>query len=295
MKKIGFWLGLVMAGLMSASAQVSVEVVQDQDQFLSGEAILTAVRITNHSGQALELGTDDDWLNFSLETRGTGVVARRGDVPVLGAFTLESSKVATKWVNLTPYFAVGRPGRYSITATVRVKGWNRAFTSQPKKFDIVDGAKLWEQEVGVPGSGGATNAPEVRKYILQEANYLRTQLRLYLSITDASGARVYTVFSIGPMVSFGRPEPQVDKFSNLHLLFQERAHSFDYFVFNPQGGELVHEIYDYVDTRPRLQPDYDGKIIVKGGVLRQKPSEATAPPPPTETNAPTPAKGQKKK
>ena len=56
MKALGLWLGLLAAALSPVSAQVTVEVTQDQDQFLPGESMPTAVRITNRSGQSLRLG-----------------------------------------------------------------------------------------------------------------------------------------------------------------------------------------------------------------------------------------------
>jgi hypothetical protein len=281
---------LLLAGLSSAYAQVTVEVTQDQDQFLPGEAIITAVRITNRSGQTLRLGAEDNWLTFSVESREREVVPRTGEVSVTGEFLLESSKVATKRVNLAPFFAADVQGRYSVVATVRIKNWNREITSQPKKFDIIEGAKLWEQEIGVPQSDGSTNqTPEIRKYILQQANYLKSQLRLYLRLTDASGAKAFRVFPIGPMVSFGRPEPQVDKFSNLHVLYQDRPHSFNYSVFNPDGEVILRQTYDYVNTRPRLRPDGEGRITVAGGLRRVTPDDWPPPPPDTlSTNEPSP-------
>ena len=57
MKRIGLWISFLLAVLAPASAQVTVEVSLDQDQFLPGEAIIAAVRITNRSGQTLRLGT----------------------------------------------------------------------------------------------------------------------------------------------------------------------------------------------------------------------------------------------
>ena len=271
MKRIAFSLAVAAAALASASAQVSVEVSLEQDQFLPGEAVLVAVRITNHSGRILHLGTDPDWLSFSLEARGVSVVPRHGDVPVTGEFFLGSSKVATKRVNLQPYFSFDASGSYAIIATVRAKDLNRDFTSPPKKFDIIEGAKLWEQEIGVPN---ATNSvTEVRRYVLQQANYLKNQLQLYLRITDSTSGRVFCVFPIGPMVSFGQPEPQVDKLNNLHVLYQDHAHSFHYSVFNPDGMVVTNQIYDYAGTRPRLQPDRDGNVVVRGGTLRTSEDE----------------------
>ena len=274
MKVLGLSLGLLVAALLPVSAQVTVEVTQDQDQFLPGETLLTAVRITNRSGQDLRLGGEEDWLTFSVQASGNQVVPKTGEVPVVGQFILESSKVATKRVDLAPYFSANHTGRFSVSATVRIKDWNEEITSPPKNFDIIEGAKLWEQDIGVPSTNAPANStPEVRKFILQQANYLKSQLRLYIRLTDASGAKTFRVFPAGRMVSFGRPEPQVDKFSNLHLLFQDGAHSFNYIVVNAEGEVIVRRTYDYADKRPRLQPDEDGKVLLVGGVRRVSPSD----------------------
>jgi hypothetical protein len=277
MRVLGLVLSLLAVAVSPVAAQITVEVRQDQEQFLPGEQLLTAVRITNRTGRTLHLGQGQDWLTFSVQGREEEVVEKIGEVPVEGEFTLDSSKVATKWVDLGPYFALGRSGRYSVIAIVRIKDWNQALTSAPKTFEIIEGVKLWEQDVGLPAADGATNSmPEVRKYVLQQANYLRTQLRLYVRLMDASGTRTYRVFPIGPMVSFGRPEPQVDKFSNLHLLYQDGPRSFIYNVINPQGEIVARRTYDMGDRRPRLQPDTEGKIVVSGGVRR--PTKDDVPP-----------------
>ncbi len=269
MKLTGLTLGVLLAPLLQMSAQVTVEVTLEQEQFLGGEALPAAVRITNRSGQTLHLGTEPDWLTFLVESRDGFIVVKTGEVPVLGEFTLESSKVATRHVDLAPHFAISRPGRYNVTATVRVKAWDATLTTKPKSFDIIQGAKLWSQEFGVPAAANATNqSPEVRKYTLQQANYLRTQLRLYLRLTDAAESKVIKVFSMGPMVSFSEPEPQLDKFSNLHLLYQNGARSFSYTMISPDGDVLVRQTYDYSNTRPRLQTDQEGKFLVTGGVRR---------------------------
>ena len=282
MKVSGLWFALWVAVLLPVSAQVTVEVTLEQDQFLPAESLPAAVRITNRSGQSLHLGREPDWLTFAVQSHGDEVVPKSAEVPVVEEFVLESSKVATKRVDLAPYFALDRSGHYAISATVQIKDWNQKITSPPKNFDVIDGAKLWEQEVGVPNATGPTNAtPEVRKFILQQANYLKAQLRLYVRLTDASGARTFRVLPIGPMVSFGQPEPQVDKFSNLHLLYQDAAHTFRYTVVSPNGEIIARQIYDYVDKRPRLQPDMDGKISVNGGVRRVTPNDVPPPRPAT--------------
>jgi hypothetical protein len=280
-------LGLVAAPLFSASAQVTVSLTLDQGQFLPSEALPVTVRITNQSGQPLHLGADLDWLTFSVEAEGNFIVVKNSDPPVQGEFSLDSSQVATKRVDLEPYFDVKRPGHYRITATVRIKDWNTAITSPPQGFDVISGAKLWSQVFGVPLPDGVTNrVPEVRKYTLEEANYLRSQLRMYVQVSDESGTTIFKVRTIGPMVSFSQPEEQLDQSSNLHVLYQSSAASFIYSVVNPNGDIVRQEIYDYLNVRPRLRVGDDGNITVFGGVRRVRPQEIPSVKSPGELSTP---------
>lgn len=277
MTKSRLWVVFLAGFVATCSGQVSVEIALPQDQFLQGESIDAAVRITNRSGQKLRLGAEEDWLTFAMEAKGGQVVAKLSDPPVIGEFELDSAKVATKRVDLLPFFTILQPGRYTLSATIKIKAWDREVASVPKSFDIIHGAKLWEQEIGIPSSDSATNStpttPEVRKYVLEQANYLRSRLRLYLRVTDAAGTRPFRVIPIGPMVSFSRPEGQVDKFSDLHVLYANGPHSFSYTVFNPDGDLLVRQTHEYINSRPRLRVDNDGVISVLGGVRRLTPQD----------------------
>jgi hypothetical protein len=246
-------------------AQLSVEVVLDQEQYLRDESLTAKVRVTNRSGQAIHLGTDNEWLTFaveSVEQASPGAVPRIGEVPVRGEFSLESAKVAIRQVDLTPWFDLSQPGRYQVSATVRVKEWNQEVSSRPRSFEVVRGTKLWELEFGVPVDGGA---PESRKFILQQANY-RKQLKLYLRLTDGSEQRVLRIFPIGPLVSFSQTEAQVDKSSYLHVLFQAGARSFLFCVVSPDGDLVLRQTYDYAPTRPTLRSNPEGRIYVAGGL-----------------------------
>jgi hypothetical protein len=282
-------LGFLLATLVRLSAQVTVEVVLEQEQFLPGEALPAAVKIRNHSGQTLRMGREAHWLTFSVESRDGFVVIKSGEAPVTGEFTLESSQVATKRVDLAPYFSLTRPGRYSIIATARIMEWNGEATSPPKSFDIINGAKLWSHDFGVPPAAGATNQPpEIRRYTLQQANYLRKQLRLYLRLTDESESKVLKVVSIGALVGFSQPEPRVDQRSHLHLLYQNGARAFSYTVINPDGEIIIRQTHEYIGSRPRLQTDKDGKVSVVGGVRRV--TNDDLPVPPKKVDEPKPPK-----
>jgi hypothetical protein len=265
--KIFVVLGMMLLGILRASAQLTVELTLDQEQFLPGESLPVAVKITNRSGQPVHLGADPTWLTFSIESADGFVVMKLNEVPVLGEFDVESSQMATKHVDLQPSFSLVRSGRYKVIATLHVKEWGFTLASDPKNFDIVNGVELWSQEFGVAGTGGI---PEMRKYTLQQANYLRSQIRLYVSVSDTDKTRVFKAAALGPMVSFSHPEAQVDRYSQLHVLWQTSAQGFNYYIVSPEGSILSHDTYDYYanGSRPRLSVDTTGAVVVLGGTLR---------------------------
>ena len=70
------------------------------------------------------------------------VVFKNGEVPVVEPFDLESSQMATKHVNLQPYFQLNRQDRYKIIATMHVPEWGLSINSAPVHFDIIQGVEL---------------------------------------------------------------------------------------------------------------------------------------------------------
>lgn len=288
MKILSLLIALLCASLSPLCAQVKVEIALEQEHFLVGEKLVVPVRITNRSGQVLQLGTEPDWLTFSVESRDGFIVAKNAEPPVDGDFKLESGQMATRRVELTPHFGLNRIGRYQVTATVRLKQWGSQLNTKPASFDIINGAKLWSQDFGVPSPGGETSRPpQVRRYSLEQANYLRTQLRLYLRLTDEADGQTLKVFPLGPMVSFGSPDHQIDKQSQLHVFFQNGARSFSYLMVSPDGEIVTRQSYDYASSRPRLQMDAEGKVTVTGGVRRVASSDIPEPKP-IDTDVATP-------
>jgi len=277
MKFLSLWVALLALTFFRASAQIAVDLDLVQDQILPSESLLVAVRITNRSGQPLHLGVDNSWLTFRVESMDGAFVPKTAEPDVQGEFVVGSSEMATKHLDLAPYFKLTHQGNYRVTATVHIKDWNDEVASPPQPFDVIDGAKLWSQVFGMPVPAGAANpVPEVRKYTLEEANYLRSQLMMYVLVSDESGSHIFKVRSIGPMVSFSQPEAQLDRLSNLHVLYQGGARTFTYSIINPDGNFVRQETFDYYTTRPRLHTDDNGKITVLGGERRVKPENGTA-------------------
>ena len=262
---------MALFAFFRVSAQVTVDLSLNQDQFLPSESIPLTVKITNLSGQQLHLGAEPDWLTFNVESADGFVVIKSSEVPVLGKFDLDSSQIGIKRVDLQPYFSMTKPGRYRVTATLRIKAWAAEISSAPKHFDVVSGAPLWSQNFGVPD--GTNTAPEVRKYTLEKANYLKEQLRLYVQVSDPDVQEVFKVSALGPMVSFSHPEAQVDRLSRLNVLWQTGAQWWTYALVNPDGTIAREDTYDNFYSRPRLTVNANGDVLVAGGTRRPKPTE----------------------
>ncbi|MBM3878861.1 MAG: hypothetical protein FJ387_03970 [Verrucomicrobia bacterium] len=276
----------------AALAQVTVEVEFDQDQYLPHEALFALVRITNFSGRTLTLGQEPEWLTFGVESVQGHLVLRHSAPAVIEEFQVPSSARATRRVDLAPHFDLSQPGRYEVVATVRVRELGAEISSRPAAVNVIKGTELWSQVVGVPATGeSAAQPPELRRYALLQA-FNKKVIRLYVQVTEPETERTYGVYPIGPMLSFSRPEAQIDRRANLHVLFQTGARPFTYCVVAPDARLAVRQTHHYTDTRPALRGDAQGNIVVYGGVRVRDltdlpaPAPAARPPEPTATAAP---------
>ena len=255
---------LLAAFVAAARAQVTAEIVLDQEQFMRSESLPIRLRITNLSGQPLRLGDQPDWLNFTIESREGTPLQKTGEIPLPKPFSIESSKTVSLQTDLMPHFNLSEAGHYSMKAKIKIPQIEKELTTAPKTFDVVSGTTVWEREVGVPG----TSPPEVRRFALQQATFIK-QLRIYARVTDTKELTVFRVVPLGALTSFSKPEAVVDGSSQLHVLFQYGPRSFLYSVITPDGEQLVRQTWDYTnESRPRLRAESDGRVIVNGGVRR---------------------------
>jgi hypothetical protein len=248
-------------------AQVQVVVELEQNQVLPGESLWVAARVINYSGQTLSLGQGNDWLQFMIETPEGIPVSCRATVPVEEPFELPSSKMATKRLDVTPYYDFEQPKRYLLTATVRIPAWGQEVRSKPESFEVVRGSTLWQQDVGLPVPGGESRPPEVRRFILQQALHIK-QMKLYARVTDASGTRIHGTLPLGPMLSVSDPEKQIDAQTRLHVLWQTGARDFTYCIVGPDGKLVRRETHEFTDSRPLLRRDREGQLRIIGGMRR---------------------------
>lgn len=260
----------------SLLAQVRVELSFDQETYLPREPLYATVIVYNSSGQTLELGKDSEWLSFTVESVDNRIVKDLKPADVQGEFTLPSAHRAKKMVNLAEAFDLSRMGRYLVTATVRVAAWGgESFSSKARPVGITAGVNIWEANFGVPSEKPA-GKPEIRKYQLVQANHVKA-LALYVRIMDEAEDQVLSLYPLGPLLGVSRPDAEVDRWSNLHVLYQDGARSFRYSMITPDGLLLARQTWDVAETIPSLRRDKEGRIAVGGGLRR--PTSADLPPP----------------
>ena len=258
-------------------AQVEVRLKLEQEAFLPGEALQTSIRISNFSGRKLTFGKEPQWIRFNVEAIEGSVVNQTSEIADSGEFSLESSTRGTLRYDLQPIFDLSRPGRYRLTATV-ITPEHEAVTSPPEVFEVIRGSRLWEQEVGVPGTDGSVR----RKYLLQQANHLR-EVRLYVRITDDTESTTIKVIHIGRMVSFARPQPVIDRQARLHLLNQMTADGYVYLVIAPDGTVATRENYRMTEHRPQIRMNDAGVVTVIGGERLASAAGGISPPAPAKS------------
>jgi hypothetical protein len=258
-------IGAALWVLLSVTlgAQVTVEVDFDKEDYIANETMYANVRITNFSGRTLNFGKDNHWLLLTVEGRDGFLVDQTGTPNVKGEFEVPNAARATRRVNIGPYFDMATLGTYQVQATVFCEQLKEVLKSPKAKINTIHATTLWKKDFGVTLEDG--KGYEVRTYSLIRA-LNNNRLELYVRVATRDASKVFGVFSIGNLVSFGNPEVQLDRFSRMHLLQQYEARSFRYIVVTPDGELMTRHRYDYTGTRPKLSPAGNNLVRVAGGI-----------------------------
>ena len=254
-----------VAHLLCAQIQVDLQ-LGDQKQFLPSEPIPVKVSIVNQSGRTLKFATRPDWLLFSVESYDGRGVAKIREVPVEGEFELDSATRGSFTVNIAPHFTLAESGRFRLTAQVFDPSQSSILTTSGLVFEIIQGTRIWVSDFGI-ASSVPSEAPEQRKYLLQQVNHLK-HLGLYVRVTDAQETKTFALERLGTLVSFNKPEPVIDRQSRLHVLHQFGSRMYAYHVVDPHGRLLERKFYEIGESRPKMRVNEIGEILVIGGVRR---------------------------
>lgn len=284
MLKILPMIGLCLACAGSGMAQVKLELLLDQRQYLLKEPLELGIRLVNQSGQTLTIpGTN--WLSLTVEDRDKFVVKTLAEMPAPQPVTIESTFMATQWIDIGDAFDFRENMSYQLNARVRIEQWGEDVYSKPVNFEIIKGTVLWHQQFGVPSEPGSP--PQMRKYILQQANYLN-ELQLYVRVTDLTERIIFKARRLAPMLLISQPEAQIDGLNRLHVLTQFGMRQFMHLCVDAGGDLLLRNTYEASGgVRPVLKTTEAGGVFVKGGLRLLRQDDI---PPSALLNQPLPAR-----
>ena len=254
----------------SATDVISLQIELNQEYYLPKESVTATVILTNFSGQTLELGKTATWMSFEIENSEGRPELQERLIDASGEFELKSALRAKKRLDITKGFDLFEPDVYQLTAYVDIPNWGRV-ASSPKKFQILAGINYWSRMFGAPSSEEG-NKIETRKYSLIQAIYLK-ESKMYVRVDSVTESKILSVFSLGPMVSLSKPSPQIDRWNNLHVLYQIGLNGYVYNVISPDGEHLRRQYYlkNAINfSYPQIYPDAQGRIFVVGGTLQER-------------------------
>ena len=255
---------LLLAGAAEqAAAQVRVDIAFKRKLYVMYEPLIATVTINNLSGRPLLLENSDHhrWFGFNIESADGRIIP-----PIIPDYALAPAAVGpgeklTRSVNLTPLFPLHEFGLYRVKATVYVAAFGRYFSSPPLAVEITDGRPIWQEVVGVPGTGGE---PDLRTITLL-SHKLSRSTRLYVRIENRERGRVYATHQLGQFLTFGRPEILLDVDNQIHILQNTMPKQFLYTHLGLSGEVLAQQAFREAGSRPRLVKEAGGTVKVTGG------------------------------
>lgn len=268
----------------SQNIGVTAELSLDQTQLLPNEKMYLKLTIHNRSGQDLRLGTEGDWVTFTVTGEKNVRVAPLGNGQVYaeGETNVPSGMTASRVFNLAPYFDLRQPGSYAVKATIKVPQWGQEILVPAIPFSIIKGVRLGnlpelDEAVGVPLPRGSTNQrPELRRFFLEKSAALASA-KLFVRLTDGSGTETIRLVPLGPCFTFSQPEVKLDRYNVLHVLHQTGSKDFSYCAVDTRGQILERRTFQYTDRRPALRGNGDGGVDVVGGTRVESASDLPPP------------------
>ncbi len=288
-------LALMMLLIVSAQAQVRVDIAFKRNLYMLYEPIMCTVTITNQSGRTLDLADTprDKWFSFQIETT-SGI-----PLPPVNAdyqnqpMQIEAGQKLVRTINLTPLYPLSEFGTYRVQAAVFPEQIGKMFISPKLNIDITEGRLLWQEAVGVPDGAGPGRT---RTYSIL-AHRLPQSTMLYLRVEDKDAGIIYCTTQLGRFITFGSPDIVVDATNQIHILQNTAPKAFLYSHFDVNGKISKQQGYQVFKDRPYLVKQGNAVSVV-GGVPydpNAKPVEDQLPklgdrpvPLPTPQGKPTP-------
>ena len=247
-------------------AQIQLDLKFSRLQFIAYEPLIATISITNLAGRDIELRDADgaEWFGFEVtgaEGQNIAPIHPAGQPPL----RIEAGKKVTQKINITPLFAVHDFGLYHVKAHVYFPDLGKYFYSPARVIEVTDARAIWQQTVGVPEGAGPGSA---RTYSLL-TNRFPDHTSLYVRVADKDTGIVYATYSLGRMILYDDPKPQIDPQNRLHVLHCSGPRMWSYSMIGVNGELLSHSSFSETKSRPHFVRGNDGTINVRGGMLDQ--------------------------
>jgi len=249
------------------SAQVSVNIKMDRDDFLAHEPISAVVTITNRSGRLLELASKAEgslaysWLDFSIRDsagrdliKATNKVYQRAVIP--------AGRSMSRRVYLSSMYPLHRVGNYAVTAHVRQpRVENSSYTSNSGHFNVAGGSNIYKQGFGVAGKV----APKREYNVITFNDGRRTSI--FAQVMNTQNGRSISTVRLSEYLSFVKPDMALDGNNALHILYLASAEVFVHTTISQDGGHVGTEYFRRAGGRnPRFVAFADGKLAISGAI-----------------------------
>ncbi len=265
---------LIFGCAAELSAQLAVDMQISQYNYLAFEPIFVRVAIRNFSAHAVAFGNNDRMkgsLRFEIEPEGQGnrkmiELRNAGNLPPLTGSIIAPGTTQEYTFNLTDYYDLRLPGRYSIRAVVKHGLFADEYISKDKYITITKGIKLWTQTVGVPSLTDDSQEKLVKQRtysILSYSTGKAQMLNLMIDDNDLVYANRRIAFDLGPEF---KPQCKIDFLSRLHVIVAASNRVFAYYVFSLDGRLDQRKILIKDGRTPVLAADpKTGYVAAIGG------------------------------
>lgn len=273
MYKIFGMITFAMLMAWPVAAQVSVELMLNQEKYMQYEPVYARVRLRNYSGQPLVFGKNEKLkgellLEIELNRRLIQPIESE-DFSLIGT-VLMPGQTSEFVFRVDKYYKLTKPGHYTMHAYIRHKMLADMFRSRDCMMEITQGVELWKRTVGVPDvlAGGRseenrTKTMRMRTFSLRVMTEKSTRY-YYVVVEDKK--RVYCVMRVGKEVSSAPRSQEVDMLSRLHVIVPVASKLYRYLVVNLDGKIEQQEMLKQDRSVPVLRRDpRTGQVTRIGG------------------------------
>ena len=250
-------LGVLLASLGAARAQLQVGLETDRFNYLVYEPLAVHLTIENLAGFDLlfQDGEEKPWLTFFITRADHSLVMP--DQKIAGKdLKVAAGESVSLNVDITPLYRMRETGVYKIQAVIDVAG--REYLSTPIQITLENGQRIWSETRSIEGS------PRTYSLVRFAPNMQGTNL--YLRVEDAAQNLVYSNALLGEIVDVAVPQIFFDNAGQIHILQLNGNATYHYTRASADGTILSQSVYDSVAmSQPQLVRQSDGGILVVGG------------------------------